>query len=598
MIKKITHIIQVSILIFNLSLLNIYANNPGDTIEKTQWFTDAKFGIFIHWNHISMIHKLIEEKGRIPGNDIGEKRKLPFEEMNKLIKEFSPDNFDADEWVKLYKQAGARYLTFTTYHSQISMFDNPYTNYDIMSSRFKMDITREIADATRDNGLKLFFYFGIGQPQWTPYPDGHKDINSPYYQYIYNLAEHLLTNYGKVDGVWWDGDHPYKSRNEELVNMARKHQPHILMTNRLGREHGDFGTPEQVIGNFNLKEPWESCIPIEGINWHHYGGRDIKHLETCLKMLINCVGNGGNLLLNISPQPDGNIQPEQKEVLVGMGKWLDKYGKGIYRTKGGPYISGKWGVSTRIDDRVYIYITQHQEEGRLVLPSLPANVISYKLLTDGKCKMEQVSDEYVFILDKIASYPQVATILELKLDKKLMNTPPIQSDNITPSLTNDAKVLASSQKFSKTPGNAVVFHSDLDGVLKEIMRERNSLTTAKEKNEFIARKEKQLGYTFAFADRHYKKRYWMADDSDKKPWIEIDMKKPVMFNQVQIVEHQNRTEEFEIQYFKKDEWITFYKGKKLNYFDLKCNPITTKKVRLLITRFEGGPPAIKIFDLF
>jgi len=594
MIKKI---ILSSLIIVSAGSFYSCKDEVAD-IDKMQWFRDAKFGIFVHWNHYSLAHKLIIEKGQIPGNDIGQEKLITFEEMKALQKKFNPVKFDAGEWVKLFKQAGAKYLTYTAYHTQISMFDNPYTDYDIMNTQFKRDVSREIADATREEGLKLFFYFGVNQPEYTPYPDGHEDINSPYYKYIYNIAEHLLTNYGKLDGIWWDGNHPFKQRNEELSNMARKHQPHIIMTRRFGKILGDFGTPEQSVGKFNIYDDWESCMPIEGINWHYYGGKDIKDLPTCLKMLIQCAGNGGNLLLNISPLSDGSIQPEQRIVLEGIGEWLNKYGKGIYKTEGGPYVSGQWGVSTYIDNRVFIYTTQHLADGKLELPALPVKIKNYKLLTGGECKLEKEGEKFIFTFDEEASYPEVATIVELKMSKNLFDIEPISTEKTPVSLTNDSKVIASSEKFPSSIAKAVVYHSGFDTKLRDIMVQRKKLAGREKRKAFIAAKREELGYGFEFGNRHFKKRYWMADDDDQQPWIEVDMGKTVTFDRVHIVEHNNRIKQFELQYFKEGQWKTFHTGKLLNYFNLKHSSISTSKVRLLITKTVGGPPAIKMIDLY
>jgi len=586
--------------VFCLSFTNTgcSADKNNETEDKMQWFRDAKFGIFVHWNHISMLAPYIEEEGKVPGEDIEQTKRLPFDRMKEIHKKFNPVNYNADEWLKLFKRSGAKYLTFTTYHTQISMFDNPYTDYDISNTLYKKDIVKEIAEATRREGLKLFWYYGIAQPQWTDYPDGHKDINSPYYDYIYNSVEHLLTNYGKIDGMWWDGRHPYQERNIELIEMAKKHQPHIIMTGRLSREHGDFGTPEQQLGTFNLDWDWESCIPIEGVNWHYYGGKDIKSLSTCLRMLVSCAGGGGNLILNISPMPDGSIQPEQKAVLEGMGKWLDKYGKGIYKTEGGPYVSGNWGTSTRIDDKVYIYLFQQLEDGVLELPALPAKVLNYSLLSEGNCEFEQTPNKFIFSFDKIASNPDVVTVVELKLDKSPMDIDPVKTDTFNIPLTADCEVTASSQKFFITPPNTVIYHSKLDPYVGDIMRQRNEMVEQKERQAFMTKKQNEFGITFKLGPRHFKQRYWMAADDDSIPWIEVNMKEPVTFSQAHILEHHNRIKDFELQYFENNAWVSFYRGKQLNYFYYKNKPITAQRVRILVHETTGGPPAVKMFDLF
>jgi len=291
-------------------LLPSFARNHDEALE---WFQDSRFGIFLHWTSQSISGDWSDNSGL----DLGEKRPNRTEQIRRF-KEFNPQQFDANEWLDVVTRSGAKYISFTTKHVLgFCMWDNPYSEFDIMSTDFKRDICKELAAGARARDLGLFWYYGSSDMQHPDYKRELTDPESPFYDYQSKTAELLVTQYGRIDGMWWDGKH--KDRNEELMTMVKSHQPHLLMTGRYYKPSGDFSTPEQEVGAFNIDSPWESCIPIQGITWMWNGGRDIKDSTTCLRALAQCTVGGGNLLLNISPKPDGSLQKEQVDVLLEMG---------------------------------------------------------------------------------------------------------------------------------------------------------------------------------------------------------------------------------------------------------------------------------------
>jgi alpha-L-fucosidase len=570
-----------------LTLASCLKTTKTEHQKPIEWFQDARFGIFIHYDPSSVYGDIYENAGI----EIGQKR-FSQDKYVDIYKQFNPVNFNAKEWGGIFKKSGARYVAFTTKHSYgLHMWDNPLFDKDIMATPFKRDICKELSDELHKQDIKLFWYYNGYDRLYPNFFEEMEDSLSAYYPFRQSSIEQLLTNYGEVTGIWWDGSPTY--HNEELVDYIKSINPDILMTGRLGIK-GDYDTPEQIIGAFEIENPWESCYAIEGINWMWAGGKDVKDIPTCIKTLINCAVGGGNLLLNISPMPNGNIQAEQVASLLGIGNWLDKYGESIYETRGGPYKPGTWGGSTRKGNKVYLHIMQKIEGGILELPKLPYKINSYKLLTEGKVSIEQ-HDNIIISLDSIASHPEVCTVVEVELEHSAMDITPLASDFSEISLSADAIVSASSQKYSNTPPGAVIYHSDLENITKDyrvLIRCRNRNLPIPERLQNLPE------WGFTPRERGFRLRYWLADDEDNKATIEFDMGKQVTFNRVQIMEKFNRIRAFELQYFQEGEWISFYKGSKMNYLSLKHEQITSQKVRLLVTKTDGGAPAIKMFDIY
>jgi alpha-L-fucosidase len=306
--------------------------------ERLEWWREARFGLFIHWGPVSL-------KGTEIGWSRGGERRgyllrgteIPVEVYDNLYKQFNPTGFNADQWVAIAKAAGMKYLVFTSrHHDGFSEFDTQADDYKITSpdSPFHRDVVKELADACHRAGLRFGLYYS--QPNWH-HPDAFTDRHTNYLAYLKTQVRELLTNYGTVDILWFDGlGKSAKDYDADALNtMARKLQPRILINNRDGLAE-DFDTPEQEIGKFQYDRPWESCITICN-QWAWKPNDRMKSLKECLETLIRCAGGDGNLLFNVGPMPDGRIEPRQVTRLEEMGDWLRKYGETIYGTRGGPW---------------------------------------------------------------------------------------------------------------------------------------------------------------------------------------------------------------------------------------------------------------------
>ena len=185
-----------------------------------------------------------------------------------------------------------------------------------------------------------------------------------------------------------------------------------------------FGTPEQKLGEFQMDRPWETTITMTGESWFWNGGINLKSANTCLRLLIDCAGGDGNVLLDFGPTIRRRIHPPIKDRYLAMGRWLEKYGESIYGTRGGPYKPGHWGVSTRKDKSVYLHVTQFWPGGVLELPPLPAEIVSCSTLTGGKPRFEQTEEGLRIELDQ-RYHQQPDTVIVLELDRPAWDLDPI-----------------------------------------------------------------------------------------------------------------------------------------------------------------------------
>ncbi|MHC4199222.1 MAG: alpha-L-fucosidase [Planctomycetota bacterium] len=585
-------------------------------------------GIFIHWGPGAVIYKHGLQRAAPPEGHPGYRQKsynarhlpvppeihdgtyvkyrkagrAPVEVYDNLYRVFNPTQFDADEWAKVFKESGAGYVIFTSKHIDgFCMFGSAHTDYDVMSSPFKRDICKELAEACREQGLRVLWYYIVSDMYEERY-----DLSNPklYEDYLCNHITELLTNYGPIAGVWWDGG-SIQLDTERICRLVRRLQPGCIYNGRCwGGRHGvAFASPEQRLGAFNMERPWETCAVIHDSSWIWNGGRNVKSLDMCLRMLIDCAGGDGNLALNFGPTPQGTIHPPIAERYRGMGRWLHSYGESIYKTRGGPYKPGRWGVSTRRGNAVYLHVTQKWPGGVLKLPPLPARVISSRALTGGTPSVLQHGDGLEVRLDA-SHHASPDTIIGLAIDGDAMAIEPIETLK-GHTLTTDARVTASS---SANPGSkrgapqTVVYYSFETGKLAKHFGEETDddsveierRTRSKAKID-VERIRKLIGRNH----RGHFWRFWMPEAGDPQPWIEVDLGSPQTFERVAISELYGQVRGYELQRHDAGEWKTFYSGNKIDTLSVHlAEPVTAQRVRLLIKKTNGELPSLTAFDLF
>lgn len=374
---------------------------PAERLAAREWYRDAKFGLFIHWGVYSLLGN---------GEWVMQNRGIRGPEYEWLASTFNPTRFDADEWVLLAKAAGMRYITITSrHHDGFSMFGSRVSRYNIVDwTPFRRDPLKELAEACRRHGLKLFFYYSQldwHHPDYWPRGDtgratGRADegVWDRYLDFMDAQLEELLTGYGTLGGIWFDGmwDKPQAPwRLERTYALIHRLQPSALIVpnhHKAPLPGEDVQTFEQDLpgantAGFNTSEI--GALPLEtSLTMNHSWGfnvtdRSFKSVPQLIHYLVRAAGFGANLLLNVGPRPDGTIQPEAVERLRELGRWMDRFGTSIHGTRAGPITPRDWGVTTQRGDTVFVHVLNWRDR-QLALPPLPARVGSARMMGSGE----------------------------------------------------------------------------------------------------------------------------------------------------------------------------------------------------------------------
>lgn len=369
---------------------SLAAPDDEPVAPDSSWFKDAKFGIFVHWGLYALHGK--NDKGPYVSwamHDEG----IPVDTYARYANDFHPQHFDADVWMQLVKEAGAKYLTFTSkHHEGFSMFDSALTSYDSVDTAAHRDFVAELVRAARANHVKIAFYYSM--LDWH-HPDFKSDLPKYVDVFLFGQVRELCTQYGPIDGIWFDGEWDYPEdtwRAGDLVRMIHTLQPGALVNDRLGKgvrgetPLADFYTREQMseIGEKTATEdkaikPWEACLTI-GTSWgYRRDDHDLKSSDELIRTLVDVVSRGGNLLLNVGPTPDGEIPAPLAERLRDMGDWLAVHGEGICGTRQAQGITASAGKLTTKDDTMYIHLDA-RPEADVVLTGLDRSIASVRML--------------------------------------------------------------------------------------------------------------------------------------------------------------------------------------------------------------------------
>jgi len=397
--------LAVGLVVAHLSARAVLGQNPAaipaERLAAREWFRDAKLGMFIHWGVYSQLGQ---------GEWVMENRSIPVDTYEWLASAFNPVKFDARAWVATAKAAGVRYITITArHHDGFSMFATKANRYNIVDwTPFARDPMKDLAAECRANGIKLFFYYS--QLDWH-HPDywprgrtGHAagraesgDWNR-YLDFMDAQLTELLTNYGPIGGIWFDGmwDKPDADwRLAKTYALIHRLQPAALIVpnhHEAPKPGEDVQTFEQDLpgantAGFNTKEigalPLETSLTMNQSWGFNITDKKFKSVKDLIGYLVRAAGNDGNLLLNIGPRPDGTIQPEAIERLRVVGDWLGTYGRSIYGTRGGPVSPRAWGATTRRGDTVFVHVLEWPDRS-LSLPPLGARVVRASMLKGGQ----------------------------------------------------------------------------------------------------------------------------------------------------------------------------------------------------------------------
>ena len=402
------------VLIFTALFITVTASGQKEytptegNLENRQWFQDAKFGLFIHWGVYSVLGD---------GEWVMNNQRIDKKTYEKLPDFFNPIDYDPAEWVAMAKDAGMKYITITSkHHDGFAMFDSKLTDWDIVDrTPYKKDILRMLADECRKEGIKLFFYHS--QLDWYQddyYPRGNtghtagRPDKGDWYKYLDfmdgQLTE-LLTNYGDIGGIWFDGFWDKRDadwRVDKTYSLIHSLQPdcmigsnHHLATipgedfqmfekDLPGHQTTGFN-PEQTVGAL----PLETCETMNNSWGFNLQDKNYKSTKDLIQYLVKAAGYNANFLLNVGPMPNGKIQPEFISTLKEMGKWMDENGETIYGTRGGPVPPKSWGITTYKGNKVFVHILNF-ENNNLLLPDFGKKVKGITLFKTGaKLKYKQ-----------------------------------------------------------------------------------------------------------------------------------------------------------------------------------------------------------------
>lgn len=382
--------------------------------KRTTGFVEDRFGMFIHWGLYA-----IPAQGEWYRSD----KEIPSEVYDKYFSQFNPTDFEPKKWAKAAKEAGMKYMVLTAkHHDGFCLFDTQYTDFNSVKACGR-DLVREYVEAVREEGLKVGLYFSLIDWRHQDYPK-YGDLYHPmrhneaykdeiidfdcYLNFMHGQIEELVSNYGKLDILWFDyayGDLRGETwRASELVKMVRKYQPDVVMDNRLETSgegygslvtaepspySGDFVSPEQIIPMEGIRNingemvPWELCTTMNN-NWgYNPTDQNYKPVSMLIRKLVECVSKGGNMILNVGPDAKGAFNEQSKFILSGMGEWMKKNSESIYGCGYAEIAKPEWGRYTKKDNIIYAHVFE-PSIGPLALTGIePGHVESITLLRDG-----------------------------------------------------------------------------------------------------------------------------------------------------------------------------------------------------------------------
>jgi len=381
---------------------------------RTRWFLSDRFGMFIHWGLYAIPAR---------GEWVRSVERISNEDYQKYFEGFNPDRYDPRAWARLARQAGMKYAVLTAkHHDGFCLFDSRLTDYKSTNTPAGRDLVREYVEAFRAEGLKVGLYYSLldwHHPDYPAYGDRHHPMRdneaykdrprdfSRYLEYLHGQVRELLTDYGRIDIIWFDFSYDQMTgetwKATELVGMARLLQPHILIDNRLsgsgesnckfgGRNApayaGDFACPEQMLPPEGLTDeagrsvPWEACLTLNK-NWGYASAdRDFKSPQQVVRALVECVSKNGNLLLNVGPDARGEIPDECARTMSEVGEWMRRNGASITGCGRADLPKPEWGRYTQNEKLLYAHVYE-RGIGPVNLRGLNGKVKKARLLADG-----------------------------------------------------------------------------------------------------------------------------------------------------------------------------------------------------------------------
>ncbi len=430
-----------------------------DKDRRMEWWREARFGLFLHWGLYS-----------VPAGEWGEDThhaewilttaQIPVDTYEQFLGEFNPVEFDADDWVRMAKDAGMKYIVITSkHHDGFALFDSEVSDYDVMATPFQRDIMAELAEACRREGLKMCWYHSImdwHHPDYLP-RRGWESRSAEgadfdrYVEYLRGQVTELLTNYGDIGIMWFDGEwestwsHDY---GQPLYDLCLELQPDVIVNNRVDvnrggmagistddRSAGDYGTPEQQIPETGLPgTDWETCMTMNRYWGYNRADTQYKSTRQLIRMLVDIASKGGNYLLNVGPTAEGTFPQESIDRLAEIGDWMDVNGEAIYGTSASPLAGIPWGrITVKPSGRktkLYLHVFDWPADGMLTLPGIGNDPVRARLLADPgvRIPIERVESDLRLALPAGAPDEDcTVVVLEVKGEPIVYEAPTIEA---------------------------------------------------------------------------------------------------------------------------------------------------------------------------
>ncbi|MDH5706779.1 MAG: alpha-L-fucosidase [Candidatus Aminicenantes bacterium] len=425
--------------------------------KRMSWWREARFGLFIHWGLYAL--PAGEWKGETRHAEwILTTAQIPVNEYEKFASRFNPVMFNAREWVRIAKDAGMKYIVITSkHHDGFCLFDSNLTDYDVVDSTpFKRDILKELADECRKQGIKMCWYHSImdwHHPDYLPRRNWEKrsaegaDFDR-YVEYMKGQVKELVTNYGEIGVLWFDGEWEHTwdfERGHDLYQYVRSLQPNIIINNRVGKGRagmtgtydpetasGDFGTPEQEIPATGLGYDWETCMTMNDHWGYNKNDHNWKSKEDLIRKLVDIASKGGNFLLNVGPTAEGLFPQPSIERLQAMGQWMRVNGESIYATTASLFSKLDWGRSTTKKDKLFLHVFDWPQDGALRVPGLVSQANSVYLLADPQTRLDIAYEHGSAVISVPDEAPDpVVSVIVLEFDGKpeVVREPEISAEN-------------------------------------------------------------------------------------------------------------------------------------------------------------------------
>lgn len=414
-----------------------------ENLEARSDFQNRRFGMFIHWGASSLLGD---------GEWVMNNRNIKVKDYARLGQVFDPVHFDAKKWVATAKNAGMKYITFITrHHDSFSNWDTKATDWKITNTPYGKDVLKMLADECHQQGIKLFVYYSLVDWFRDDYPHetgrtgkgtgrtGKGDY-AHYLQFMKDQLTELLTNYGEIAGVWfdghWDQTAPEGSGNrdsridwkyDEIYSLIHRLQPQCLIGNNHhltpfpGEDFQMFerDLPGENHSGLSFQKPSESmpvetCETLNGSWGFNITDRNYKSVKKVVNLLVNAAGRDANLLLNIGPLPDGSIQTEFSDTLAAVGNWLSKYGETVYGTRGKVIPPQPWGVVTAKDKILNVHVLSAPQQPYVFVPSIGKKVVKATLLNTNKPISFKQQPEGIFIYLNNQALDDIDTIIRLE----------------------------------------------------------------------------------------------------------------------------------------------------------------------------------------